>query len=291
MRVRFIVTGDLEKQAVNQSFGRFFPATASGERVDYLEPRLVGEITTAPLEWPADASPVSSALRTLARALVAAAIRDSDGSPTDLVIGISDLELANQERPANVVAQVRRAVAVETGQWVERGGLDGRRAKELVRSRCSFHLFSPMAESYLFGEAAALTRAGAGPAPAPRLVSSDVENFETNDPAWLPQCIEENRRRAVGWWKHERHPKHYLEHLVDLTGGFYSETIGGVAGFATLNWPAVPASAGATAFARALFEDLAEALGVRNPLGPGDAAAETWPARTARRDQQVLRNL
>jgi hypothetical protein len=40
-----------------------------------------------------------------------------------------------------------------------------------------------------------------------------------------------------------------------------------------------------------LFEDLSDALGITNPLGAGVLSEWTYPARTARRETLILRNL
>ena len=180
--------------------------------------------------------------------------------------------------------KVLSATAMPTTFPNERAELAG-----MVRERCSFHLFAPMLETYFFGEPAALRRAGTSA--QPQLLSPDVEAFETNDPAWLPTCRDENARRAdiAPWWRHERHPKHYLEHLVERDGGFYTETAGGVRALRELDWNQTTATG--SAFARALFEDLASSLGVPNPQGPGPTAAETWPTPSTRPEQLVLRNL
>jgi hypothetical protein len=294
MRVRFIVTGDLEVRAIRQSVRRFFPVDVDGQSVDFLPPQKVHEVASTPLPPPDDGVPIPKPFATLANALVQAALRDQDGRPSDIVIALADLELANLDQPEIVVAHARRAVRAQIVRVQAKGGLDGSRVEELVRTRCSFHLMRPMCEAYLFGERAALTRAGAGEPPEALLVDPDVESFETNDPQWLPSCLAYNQRqRDVGitWWRHERHPKEYLAHLVDRAGRHYAETAGGVAGLASLDWPRIPASPVAVKFARSLFEDLAEAFGTTNPLGPGPTAPETWPARTTQREQLTLRNL
>jgi hypothetical protein len=63
-------------------------------------------------------------------------------------------------------------------------------------------------------------------------MGTDVEDFETNDPKFLPHAaIENGKKSTVGapWWREERHPKRYLEFLVESSGGLlYDETIGGV---------------------------------------------------------------
>jgi hypothetical protein len=70
------------------------------------------------------------------------------------------------------------------------------------------------------------------------------------------------------------------------SGDRYRETIGGRAALATLDWHQVFArQPPGLAFAHALFDDIADALGVASPF-PGDAHLAT-----ARRANGVLRNL
>jgi hypothetical protein len=120
-----------------------------------------------------------------------------------------------------------------------------------------------------------------------------VEQFETDDPAWLPTCAVENERRSTvaPWWRHERHPKHYLDHLLDRSGaGPYLETSAdAVRALADVAWAAHGSADGC--FARSLFEDLAQWFGVANPMGPGTCAPATWPGPKVKPGSLVLRNL
>lgn len=166
-------------------------------------------------------------------------------------------------------------------------------ALQRVRDRCSFHLFVPLVEAYFFGERAALTRAGIPEATTICRRGDDVEDFETDDPEFLPRCAALNAEKAsqgVGWWREERHPKRYIDFLVERAGGAYSERAGARA-LETLDWPTAGALPAATRFARSLFEDLANLLETANPLGPGDTHEGTYPAKRIRREERVLRNL
>ena len=68
----------------------------------------------------------------------------------------------------------------------------------------------------------------------------------------------------------------------------YRETHDGARALESLAWPELSDNPNALAFARALFEDLAEAFEVPNPLGEGALASATHP--TDRRNL-VLRNI
>jgi hypothetical protein len=105
--------------------------------------------------------------------------------------------------------------------------------------------------------------------------------------------VQNTEKASLGqaWWREERHPKRYLEFLVGRSGGLYQETEGSARALKALDWPTVGADAEAILFARALFEDLSDALGIMNPLGAGEVSGWTYPARTVRREALTLRNL
>lgn len=65
----------------------------------------------------------------------------------------------------------------------------------------------PMAEAYFFGDSNALQMAGVNLSTTPLLVNvSDVEAFQSNDPAWLKICLAENLKRKIKtpWWQRRR---------------------------------------------------------------------------------------
>lgn len=291
MRIKFIITGDLEKASIVDSVSRFFPKVISenGNRVDvlWIRPRKVHSVTSKRLDGVTD----YSEMKLLAKAMIAEAEIGDQGTPADLVIAVDDLELGNQNQASTVTQHVKHSIESQ----IEERSLSmakEKRLRETIREKCSFHLFAPMVESYFFGDPDALIRAGMNADRTPFLINNDVEDFESNDPAWLPICQKENAilQTKLSWWRHERHPKHYLEFLVEENGGFYAEMLGGIAAFSELNWPIVPADNTAAKFARSLFEDIAEKLCVKNPLA-GTTANETWPTRNIRRNQLLLRNM
>lgn len=124
---------------------------------------------------------------------------------------------------------------------------------------------------------------------------TDVEQFETNDPAWLPTCALENQTKqsvsGYTWWRHERHPKHYLEHLAARGDVTYDETRQGKEALSSLDWQRVPRCSSDAPVVRALFEDLSDWFGIQNPLGSGDVHASLFPAKTVPPTALLLRNV
>src|SRR5262249_33664931 len=126
---------------------------------------------------------------------------------------------------------------------------------------------------------------------------ADIEDFETDDPMFLPLCAERNTEmasRGYAWWREERHPKKYLEFLVQQSGRLYDETgdPAGVGGrLSSLDGPMVGAVSTAARFARSLFEDLSRLVEIANPLGAGETHDCTYPARRTRAESLILRNL
>lgn len=293
MRVRLIVTGDLERAALHTSLARLFPVDGAGQPVTFLRPLKVDCTTTRPLPAAAE-GPIPAPISRLVAKLVGEMWNGSEpavGTP-ELVMAVDDLELANLGQPKGVLTWLKRAIEAEVVRRYPTPR-HAERLREGLRERCSFHFLVPMVEAYFFGETAALHRAGVAEEHPALLVHGDVETFESADPTYLAEVGPRNARmhdRGLAWYRHEQHPKHYLEHLVARSGGFYGEAEGQPA-LETLNWPQVPADLRATPFLRSLCEDLADALGVTSPLAPGRCHKLTWTERRKCRRPLVLRNL
>jgi hypothetical protein len=297
MRVRLVVTGDLEKAALGASLQRAL--RDAGADVTFDPPLLLagGGMTTAPLPDPSNpATRTPTPMRLMARALVTETFLAPSRILPDLVVGIDDLELANVHQPHVVAAWLRRALKEHLAERFSKPGTEAEaaRVREALRARCSFHLLVPLAEAYLFGEEAALARAGVAQGTPVHRIGTDVEAFETDDPGFLPDALQRNAEqvaRGNPWWREERHPKRYLEFLLGLSGGIYVETQGGARALATLDWTTVGADAAAVTSARALFQDLSNALDIANPLGAGTVSPSTYPGRNVRPETLTLRNL
>jgi hypothetical protein len=270
--IGLITTGECEHRSLAGSLQRAF----ADHEVEFRTLRAIpfASITSGYVPYPARPS---RAPTTFAEQLVhiLAAEVNARRNACDLVFAIDDLELANIESPQNVTMLVRDAaerVATATGTH---------RAREQLRERCSFHLLCPMLEAYFYGEPAALTRAGAA-RPAVLASGRHLEAFFSADLQYIAPPDE------VGhdWRTPDRaaHPKRYLRFLAEP--GEYKETRGGCAALRELDWAQVFAyQPRGIAFARSLFDDIADALGVPCPF-PGP----THPL-TARKGDGVLRNL
>lgn len=293
-RIRFIVTGDLERTALVPALRRLFPPDADGDRAEWLPTRKTGAGTSMRLR----ADIMDKGMKALAKAMVAEAWGGEDGRPADLIVVVDDVELHNFDQQPLVCASFRAAVELELATRATAMRGTGRSIDELrmrVRERCSFHLLCPMVEAYLFPDHAALVTAGCAATVEPRLVRPhDCEDFESCDPAWSPTCHTKNERMAASgypWWQEQRHAKHYLEHLVEQSGGWYNETHAGRRAFETLDWSQVPSNSGYP-FVRALLEDLADFFVVPHPLGNAALSSPlTYPGKQVDRRTLLLRNM
>jgi hypothetical protein len=293
VRIKLIVTGDMEKAALHASLRGFFPAEREGHEVLWDQPRKLQGATSFRLEPGGDPSP---AMRDLAQAMLDEVLIGKRGSPADLVMVIDDVELGNVGQVEIVTQHFRDAVRRRLAEYEVRVSANARtqeRHRELLQKKCSFHMLHPMVEAYLFGDSDALLQAGLPVSVRPRLVGPDVEQFQTDDPLWLPDCRTANisRQRTMPWWNHACHPKHYLEHLLQRGHVFYEETVHGVAALTDVRWGQVPHSAQMAPVIRALFEDLSEWFDVPSPLGVGISHPGLFPSRSVDRKGLLLRNL
>lgn len=293
-RIKLIVTGDLEKLALAQSLKKHFPSTHNGKSVIWDEPRKTHGATSYQLKPFSAGGLLSNPMKELAKAMLAEALegKAKGQSPADLVIVIDDVELGNLGRE-NIIAEHFQA-AVDNAVQLKAKGITAEEARirAVIREKCSFHLLKPMVEAYLFGDAAALRRAGVPVDVTPYLVhQSDVEAFETNDPKWLPICHKENaiqqNNHNKPWWVHERHPKAYLDYLLPND---YSETTHGAQALSELFWPKVPKYQHDIAVFGSLFEDVADWFNIPNPIISA-THPDFYPAKTVNRNGLLLRNM
>lgn len=292
VRIKLIVTGDMERQALAESLKQIYPSVNSaGQEVIWEKPRKLHCATSHRLS--SDPGSPSTQMRQLARAMIDEAIDGKAGVPSDMVIAIDDVEVANMGQEGVIAQHFRMACLIALNEKVSSAQTRNRYC-DMLRQRCSFHVLRPMVESYLFADPAALAVSGvmAGINPVLRH-PTDVEDFEVTDPLWLPQCRKSNELQRANnpWWRHEYHPKRYLEHLILRSGGpSYDETDQGRRALQRLQWTVIPKAQSDVGFLRALFEDIADFVGVPSPLGPGDLAADFYPARTVDRRGLMLRN-
>jgi hypothetical protein len=298
--IKLIVTGVMEEKALAQSLKRIFPGERLNdegklEPVEWAKPRKLNCATSHRLAaLSGDAKPGTPMLA-LAQAMLDEAMigPKPHGKPADLVLVVDDVELGNwgQEQ---IVAQHFRA-AVELKLLATPSYATQARYRSALRQKCSLHLLKPMVESYLFGDAAALIRAGVAAGTQVRLKhETDVEQFESNDQKWMQTCHQENLRRQSDkpWWRHERHPKHYLEHLAARHAIFYEESAHGKQALLELDWCNLAQLASDAPFMRAMLEDIADWFGVPVPIAvAGQANSHFYPAKAVNRQTLLLRNL
>ncbi|MCP4040581.1 MAG: hypothetical protein GY731_01325 [Gammaproteobacteria bacterium] len=288
-RIKLIVTGDMERRSHHHSLKRCFLNHRNGEQVEWDLPRRLNCATSNRLNA---ASKPSAPMQKLAQAMLDEALKGKRGDPADLVVVVDDVELGNLGREATVAQHFRNAVDQKLGQYATN---TQDRYRQVLRRKCSFHLLKPMVESYLFGDENALRRAGVPAGVELRLVyPDDVERFETNDLSWLPECIQQNAMKKMinkSWWRHECHPKHYLEHLTERGSVLYDEMIHGQLALKDLEWPRVSKSVQGDSLIRCLFEDVADWFGVLNPMGGDALHGIFYPARHVHRDKLLLRNM
>ena len=289
-RIKLIVTGDMEKQGLHKSLSKVFSADTNGNAVIWETQKIQCATSHRLIEGRGASRPMQE----LANAMFAEAIFGKTGTPADLVLVIDDVELGNLEQEHIVAEHFRTAVELKLSTC---GNIATQnRYRALLRKKCSFHLLKPMVEAYLFGDGQALQIAGVSDTTPPRLVHlTDVEAFETDDPSWLPTCHEENKSRHAlhPWWRHECHPKHYLNHLGKRgqPDYVYEETLHGRDALIALDWAQVPKQASDAPILRALFEDLADWFGITNPLGVGSLNPCFYPAKTVYQAGLILRNM
>lgn len=277
-RIELITTGKCEQLALGTSLARVF--ADADVRFENHHKGLLNSFTSRQLTYPVPADRrIPTEIDKAVDALVEAAISRKD--PADFVFLIDDLELVNMDTPEIVVNLLRDAV--------ERVSHDAtHRNVEKLRDRCSVHFLCPMLEAYFYGEPAAVVRAGAKHS-AILNGGRSLEAFQSADLAFLGfSDVQRHPWRKPSRW---RHPKAYLQFLNDPEDSGnraiqYKESKHGRAALETLDWEQVFARPPAElAFARSLFDDLADAMGVETPF-PG-----ACHPLTQRRSDGVLRNL
>lgn len=294
VRIKLIVTGDMEKAALHKSLQKFFPNQRDGKQVIWDVPR--GPLpcaTSNRLRALAPNSSPSKPMIELAKAMIAEAIAGKTGQPADLVMVIDDVELENLDQEA-VIAEHFRAAVNEVFRLKSHDSKTEDRFRSELQQKCSFHLLKPMVEAYLFGDPAALGLAGVPNGVNPCLVHpTDVEQFESSDSLWLPICHAENERKQQQnkhWWRNERHPKRYLEHLTERGHVTYEETTHGKDALIALDWGQVPKCQPDVPIVRSLFEDLSDWFCIPSPIS-GKTHPNFWPERTVNRANLLLRNM
>lgn len=317
MRVALIPTGIMELLGLRDCLAGLFPnhdfkAVPSVPERPGVKAEPFSQSFTA--RHRADDAEVPTTLAKLIQEL-AGQVYPRRRDAADVAVVVDDLELFNLDQTEAVVAAVRKAAH----EHIERALLAPADKAELareLRERASFHLAVPMTEAWFFADARSVARNGVPADRLPRLLSSvDPESFETADLAYsaddgaaCAMIADRNRRRResrhapwllapqpeVPWFVRERHPKAYLQWLCrepdDNWCTSWRESKAGAEALRSLDWNAVLANPNHCTYARALVDDLADALGEPRPFVDGGLLAPLT-ARKPRRQAAVLRNL
>lgn len=301
-RIKLIVTGDSEKAALHRSLAQCFPThTASGDSVVWDTPRKEAGVTSYRLKA---GKPPSSSMKTLVNAMFAEALNSKQpkGTPPDLVIVVDDVELGNAGQEGVIVQAFQTAVKDKLNALQQQQSASTfSRIQARIQTACSFHLLCPMVESYFFADSATLAVGGVAASISPRLLHpTNVEQFDASPdlhPAWQALCQRENSRQHSLehlWWQTERHPKHYLSHLLDISGveGYFETTLGAQM-IQALNWNRMAKTPTDSPIISALLEDIWDWFGQTPLLGDcvGQSSPATYQDNTLRQAQKLLRNI
>lgn len=300
-RIKLIVTGDSEKAALHRSLAQCFPThTASGDSVVWDTPRKEAGVTSYQLKV---GKPPLSSMKTLVNAMFAEALnsKQPNGTPPDLVIVVDDVELGNAGQEGVIVQAFQAAVKDKLNALQQQQSASTfSRIQARIRTACSFHMLCPMVESYFFADFATLAVGGVATSVSPRLGHlTNVEQFDASPdphPAWQALCQSKNSERQTlyPWWQTERHPKHYLSHLLAISAApVYHETTLGARMIQAVNWNRVAKTPTDSPIISALLEDIWDWFGQTPPLGDcvGQSSPATYQVRTLRPTQRLLRNI
>jgi hypothetical protein len=318
MRVAIIATGVMELDGLADCLGRLFPrhdfatipqrAARPGQRAEPFSQSFTCR------QRAGTTSEVPSNLTKIMREL-AGQVYPRRRDAADFSMVVDDLELFNLDQPEVVIDAIRGAARAHLDRLADRP-LERAELAACLRDRVSFHLAVPMTEAWFFSGDQSLALHGVPAERKPRLrAGADPESFETDDAeysaddgALCAQMAERNRRRNerrrapwiltpqpdAAWFTRERHPKAYLEWLCrdpsDNKCTTWREADPGAAALRALDWEAVLAHPSHCGYARALLDDLADALGEPAPFLPGGAVAPLTVRKRSRK-AGLLRNL
>lgn len=295
-RVALIVTGDTEFAAMCDSLKRAFPAldfevhaSPRGQAMDGFTSNPLRDEEPLLSKLSPDGLELLTPLAKLVDQLLLSVNPGRNGDPYDYAVLIDDLEIANRSKPELVVEHVRRAVPRRIDAVWPSSEASRQKAREIARSRCSFHLLSPMVESYFFGESAALDRAGRVSG-RPSLFdpsAADMEAFLVHDPDYESVTPGGTKREAKGDWRRSQdqrphHPKKYVQYLADPDRDgrtLYQEATTGRDALKRLDWDQVLRDVRFARTIRSLFADLAQMAQpapTRFDVTDGRCSPTTW---------------
>lgn len=294
MRIGVLPTGKLEWHGLGKSLAKLFPGHeffTACEEAALDDGGIVHSVTSSDVtrvRWEKKNGEriLTDAERLISLAL-GAALGDSKQKPADLVLIVDDVELVNMHQVEAVLEMMRRAAKSHL-QSLEPEYIT--KAAKCLREKVSFHLAKPMIEAWFFASEASLRALPIREDRGPKLMSRDIEDFESADPAYLQEngadciCFEDfyakwarrgskkSKPPRLAWDREnrERHPKSYLSWLcldsTTKTCSAYGETGPGTEALLAMDWQELLGREGSAPFARALVEDIAVFLGVDEPF-------------------------
>lgn len=309
MRVALIPTGKLEMlglaKGLTSLFGVEHEFVCIPRRRDRPDEPFPG-FTSARLPVPSQRERGSSLSN-----LVAAMVDSLWSNGYDLAVVLDDLELFNLDHESIVTEELHDAVVRHLDYVAKRDGTIARDLGDRLRECGSFHLVSPMIESWIFADPAGAANAGVPPGHLPpRLLHGrDPECFVADDPdyladdgsactKWIGLAPHYQKLQRPEWLKtthpRELHPKRYLAWLCRDSNArncssFDERTAANA--LIQLSWARVLQDPRQMRFARSLICDLAHGLGC-SPTGL-DLAGEQAPLTSinTKRPARALRNL
>ncbi|MBU47164.1 MAG: hypothetical protein CL920_00520 [Deltaproteobacteria bacterium] len=288
--IKLIVTGKLEEKGLSDALALLFP------NANFLPPQYVDGFTSNPIRFPFQQN---SRVHKVAKALVAAVFPERHSSrpiSADMAILVEDIELDHMDTPEDITRLLHDAVRYVLFDEAE-SSMNQRKMDERirrVREQCSFHLLSPMMESYFFASFSALAAAGVQmsfppseglrPFDPPRVPMicpqhPDLESFQVipsegtvEQPAYAERMFAQDlARRDSQPFSLEFHPKKYLEYLCNpqkKRKSKYKETKAGVKALRHLtqnNWQQLLGAGLSLPYLGAMLEDIADCMGVQSP--------------------------
>jgi hypothetical protein len=302
MRVALLTTGVTEFLGLPGALSALFPGH-DFVAVEDLPGRPFAGFTSNRLPVPSGVNLATSLDKMVAKGISLIDPTVPGSAEWDLVLLFDDLELANRDQPHVVCDEVRGAVERHLA-GLRRTDTERARLRSAIRNRLSAHFAVPMIEAWFFGAPAALTQLGVEGAFHKR---GDPEDFESTHreylaavpeqcTAWCRHRPKEDRPKWIGAGANRhQHPKGYLQWLLiepdHKTCTRYRERdSAGV--LARLDWAHLLRTQETMTWARALVEDLADAL-AQTPALATPWAGATAPLSSLKGDAtaRVLRNL
>lgn len=303
MRVAILPTGRMELRGVPRALAALFP-----DHEFYCVSKRPDEPFDSFTSLGLTPTEPNGNVEKIVGAMAGELVPGRNGYAPDLLFVLDDLELANLHQPEVVVQVFRDATVRHLNKLASIDPKDAAKVAQALQSKASFHLATPMTESWLFADPNGPRNAGV---PGDRLPANwesagDPEAFLTQDPAFLADdcstCTAwhalskaKKKDHKPGWSKAQResHPKAFLAWLcrdpAEKNCSRYRESHEGADALAALDWDEALGSPEHCTYLRALVEDLADGLGETLALPAGHVSQHT--DHRARRQPPVLRNI